>query len=264
MFEIFQYDFMIRALLAGLLISLVLPVLGVFLVARRYALIADSLSHVSLAGVGAAILAATSPLAAALPVAVGGAVLLEWLRGKQKISGETGLALLMSGGLAVAVVCANLARNTAVDFNTYLFGSISTTTSNDLILLFVATLVILLVVGFSYRSLLYSSFDEDAARASNLRVTAVNYALVIMTAVMVVFSLRIIGGLLLSALIVVPVVAASQVSRSFRQTVVYAVLIALLAVIMGLIIAFYAGIAAGGAIVLTALAIFGFILLLKK
>ena len=264
MLEIFQYDFMIRALLAGLLISLVLPVLGVFLIARRYALIADSLSHVSLAGVGVAILTATSPLIAALPVAVGGAVLLEWLRGKQKVSGETGLAVLMSGGLAVAVVCANLARNTAVDFNTYLFGSISTTTSNDLLLLCIAALSILLVVGFSYRTLLYGSFDEDAARAARLQVSAANYALVVMTAVMVVLSLRIIGGLLLSALIVVPVVAASQISRSFRQTIAYAVAIALVAVIVGLIIAFYAGIAAGGAIVLTALTIFGFILLLKE
>jgi len=264
MLEILQYDFMVRALVAGVLISLVLPVLGVFLVARRYALIADSLSHVSLAGVGAAVLAATSPLAAALPIAVGGAVLLEWLRGKQKISGETGLALLMSGGLAVAVVCANLARNSAVDFNSYLFGSISTTTASDLSLLFVAVLTILLIVGFSYRTLLYSSFDEDAARAANLKVSVANYALVIMTAVMVVLSLRIIGGLLLSALIVVPVVAASQIGRSFRQTIMLAVCVALLSVVIGLVIAFYAGIAAGGAIVLTALAIFGFILLLKK
>lgn len=251
--DILQYSFMVRALIAGLIIAVTVPVLGSFLVARRYSLIADSLAHVSLAGVGAGLLFGAAPVTIAIPTTVAGALLLEWLRQKKHISGEIGLAILMSGGLALAVVLANFAQGASADFSSYLFGSITTTTQGDVITLAVATFIALALVARNYRGLVYIAFDEDGARIAGHRVTALNYMLAALTAVIVVLSLRIVGGLLMSALLVMPVVTASQFTHSFTKTIFGAILAAIIAVLLGLIAAFYAGLATGGAIVLSAL-----------
>jgi zinc transport system permease protein len=251
--EVFEYSFMVRALLAGLLVAITVPVLGSFLVARRYSLIADSLAHVSLAGVGAGLLLGFAPVVVAIPVTVVGALLLEWLRQSKGLSGEISLAILMSGGLALAVVLANLAKDGSVDFTSYLFGSITTTTPADLIALGVATAITLAIVAWNYRAFLHIAFDEDSARISGYRVTLLNYTLAALTAIIAVLSLRIVGGLLISALLVIPVVTASRFTRSFLQTIGVAILCAMIAVFAGLAVAFYAGIAAGGAIVLSAI-----------
>lgn len=260
MLDVFTYDFMQRAFIAGLLVSLALPLLGSDLVARRYSMIADSLAHVSLAGVGLALALGTAPVAVALPVAVGGSLLLEYLRGRQRLSGETALAILMSGGLAVAVVAASLAKGQRSDFSSYLFGSIATTTWSDVWLLAAVAVLVVGVVTLKWRDLLHAVFDEDSARISGVPVGALNYLVVALTAAVVVLALRSIGGLLMSSLLVIPVVAASRLARGFRQTQVIAVLVAMLAVVGGLMAAFYFDLPAGGAIVLTALAILGAIL----
>jgi zinc transport system permease protein len=256
MLEIFHYSFMVRAQVAGLVVGITIPLLGSFLVARRYSLIADSLAHVSLAGVGAGLLASVSPIILAVPATVLGALILEYLRQNKRVSGETSLAILMSGGLAVAIVLANLAHNATSDFSNYLFGSIATTTPSDLVVLSIAALIIVLIVILNYRAFLHISFDEDSARIARYKVNALNYLLIAMTAVMVVLSLRIIGGLLISALLVIPVVTASQFAHSFFQTIWLAIVLAIIAIGVGLLLAFYVGIAAGGAIVLSALAMF--------
>jgi zinc transport system permease protein len=262
--EIFQYDFMLRALAAGLLIAVTLPVMGSFLVARRYSLIADSLAHVSLAGIGAGLLLGFAPVLVAVPVTIAGALLLEWLRQRRGLSGEVSLAILMSGGLALAVVLANLAKESSVDFTSYLFGSITTTTMSDLLALGAASAVVLLILAYNYRALLHIAFDEDSARIAGYRVTFLNYLLAAMTAAIVVLSLRIVGGLLISALLVIPVVTASRFARSFLQAIGLAIIFAAAAVIAGLVIAFYAGIAAGGAIVLSAIALLILAMIWKK
>lgn len=262
--EILQYDFMVRALFAGLLIAVTVPVLGSFLVARRYSLIADSLAHVSLAGVGIGLLVSSAPIIWAIPVAIAGSILIEWLRQKQRLSGEISLAILMSGGLSLAVVLANLAQGSNTDFTSYLFGSIATTTLGDLVTLAVASVSVLLIVLWNYRGFLHIAFDEDSARLRGYRVSTLNYILASLTAVMVVLSMRIVGGLLISALLVIPVIAASQVTRSFRSTIMAAIIIAVLAVIGGLSVAFYAGIAAGGAIVLSAIVLLIACMILKR
>jgi zinc transport system permease protein len=264
MLDMFHYAFMARALVAGLLIAGIVPVLGCFLVARRYSLISDSLAHVSLAGIGLGLLFGTSPVLVAAPVTIGGAILLEWLRQKHRVSGETSLAILMSGGLAAAVVLANMAHGARADFTSYLFGSIATTTPADVAVLAVAAVVVLTFIAVSYRALLHMAFDEDGARIMGYRVTLYNYALAALTALVVVLSLRIVGGLLISALLVIPVVAASQVARSFWQTMCGAVALAAVAVITGLAFAFYANIAAGGAIVLMALSLLCITMFFKR
>lgn len=262
--EILQYSFMVRALLAGLLVAITVPVMGTFLVARRYSLIADSLAHASLAGVGAGLLLGVSPILVAIPVTITGGLLLEYLRQDKQISGETSLAILMSSGLAIAIVLANLANGIRTDFMSYLFGSITTTSRNDIVLLAVAAAITLLIIALNYRAFVHIAFDEDSARIAGYKVRTLNYLLAAMTALVVVLSLRIVGGLLISALLVMPVVTAGQFAKSFRQTIIIAVIVGIIAVIVGLTLAFYAGIAAGGAIVLSALAMLILAMLLKK
>lgn len=264
MFEIFEYGFMVRAFIAGTIVAVAVPVLGTLLVARRYSLIADSLAHVSLAGVGAGLLLGVAPVAIAVPVAILGALTLEWLRQNKRFSGEVSLAILMSAGLALAVVFANLAHGANVDFNSYLFGSIATTSWNDVATLAAAASIALVIIAANYRAFLHIAFDEDSARISGYKVTWLNYVLAAITAVIVVLSLRIVGGLLISALLVMPVITASLLARSFRQTVIIAVIAAIIAVFAGLVAAYYAGIAAGGAIVLSALTLLIAALLFKK
>ncbi len=264
MFEIFQYSFMVRAFIAGLLVAVTVPLMGSFLVARRYSLIADSLAHVSLAGVGVGLLLNTAPVLVAIPITVAGGLLLEYMRQNKKVSGETSLAILMSGGLAIAVVLTSLAHGGRADFNTYLFGGIATTTLNDLYVLLSAAVVVISLLLINYRAFLHIAFDEDSARIAGYKVSTLNYLLAAMTAVVVVLSLRIVGGLLISALLVIPVITASRFARSFSQTILLATLFAIVAVIAGLFLAFYISIAAGGAIVIAALVIFLLALLLSK
>jgi zinc transport system permease protein len=255
MFEIFQYSFMIRALIAGTIAAILLPILGTFLVAKRYALIADSMAHVSLAGIAAGFLLHTEPVPVALVVAVVGAIALEYLRQKKQLTGDTSLALVMSGGLAIAIVLSNLSGGRA-DFNAYLFGSITTTSQQDIYYLFAALVAVVLCIGLFYQVWLYIAFDEDGAKIAGYRVWAYNYLLTIMTAIVVVLSLRIIGGLLIGALLVIPVVTASRYVNSFTRTMCLAIVVALAGVLGGLLLAFYADLAAGGAIVLVTLGIF--------
>ncbi len=255
--EVLQHAFMQRALLAGVIVAVVCPLIGVFLVLRRLALIADTLAHVALAGVALGLFAGAPPLAGALIVAVAGGVGIEALRARGHLSGEAALAVFLSGGLAVAIVLISLARGFTVDLFGYLFGSIATVQPADLRVmagLGAATAAVVLVL---YKDFFAVTLDEEAARTSGMPVGALNTLLTVLTALVVVLSMRVVGILLVSALLVVPALAAMRVATSFRGTVVAAVAFALAAVLLGLVAAFYLDLAAGGAIVLVALGLFG-------
>ena len=264
MLHILHYSFMVRALLAGVAIGVVAPLIGTFLVAKRYALIADSLAHVSLAGLAAGVIVGINPLLGALAVAILAALAIEKLRGGKYVTAEMALAMFLSGGLAIAVTLISASHRANVDLMAFLFGSITTVTQQDLYIIGILGLGIVVLVVFLYRQLAYASFDEEQAQASGLRVQILNQLLIILAAVTVVLSLRIVGGLLIGALTVIPVAAATQVAHSFRQTICYAVVFGLISVIAGLIMSFYLDLSAGGSIVLTALALFVVTVVLKK
>lgn len=264
MLDILQYSFMVRALLAGVAIGIVAPLIGTFLVAKRYSLIADSLAHVSLGGLAAGVILGINPLLGALAIAVLAAFTIEKLRGGKFVTAEMALAMFLSGGLAVAVVLISISHRANVDLMSFLFGSITTVTQQDLWIIGSLAVAIVAVVAFLYHQLAYASFDEEQAQASGLRVQILNQLLIILAAVTVVLSLRIVGGLLIGALTVIPVAAAAQLARSFRQTISYAVAFGLASVIAGLVASFYLGLAAGGTIVLTALVFFIIAMLVKK
>lgn len=264
MLEIFNYSFMVKAFLGGIAIGIIAPVIGTFLVSRRYSLIADTLSHVSLAGIAIGLLTGIYPVYTALICAVIASILLEKLRTNWRVSGESALAMLLSGGLALAVVLMSIAKGFNVNLFSYLFGSITTVTETDVWLICILGLVVLSVIYFSFKELFYVSFDEEAARVSGVKVDYINFLLSILTAVTVVLSIRIVGALLIGALMVIPVITATYIAKSFRSTVLISIIISLLSVIGGLFVSYYLNLAAGGTIVVFSLVLFTLSLTLSK
>jgi zinc transport system permease protein len=251
--EFLQFDFMQRALLAGLLVGVACPLVGAFVVARRYALIGDTLAHVSLAGVAAGMLAKAYPLAWALGFSVGAALFIERLRRAFARQGELAIAVVLSSALALAVVLISLGTG-GVDLMGYLFGSIITVTAQDLRLVAGLTVVSLLLVGYLYRELFAVTFDEEHARVTGLPVQGVNALFTVLVALTVTLAMRVVGVLLVSSLMVIPVAAAMQIARSFRQAILYSILLGEAAIITGLILSYYLNLAPGGTVVLTAVA----------
>ncbi len=264
MLEIFQYSFMIRAFSAGAVIGVLAPLIGTFLVARRYSLIADSLSHVSLAGVAIGLITGIYPVYTAIATTIVAALLIEQLRTSKRLSGESALAIFLSGGLAVAITLIGLANGFNVNLFSYLFGSITTVQSSDVFVIALLGLVVGGIITLLYKELFFVSFDEEVALVQGVPVKLLNTLLMIMTAVTVALSMRIVGALLVGALMVIPVVAATQLARSFRSTIWYAIAIGFVSVWLGLFAAYYLDIPAGGAIVLSSLLFLGGAMLLRR
>lgn len=254
--EILQYGFMQRALVAAVLIGIIAPTIGVFLVLRRLSLIADTLSHVALAGVAVGLLAGTYPLAGALVLALLGAVGIERLRSSGRLFGDAALAIFLSGGLAVAVVVIGLAGGFNVDLFSYLFGAVTAVQPRDLWVILTLGLIALGTVAAFYKELFAITFDEESARVQGIPVDALNLLLTALVAVTVVVAMRVVGVLLTSALIVIPATTALRLARSFRTTLALALTYSLLAVLAGMTASFYLDVAAGGAIVLCSILLY--------
>ncbi|MGY2005138.1 metal ABC transporter permease [Blastococcus sp. SYSU DS1024] len=255
--EILEYGFMQRALLASLMVGLVAPAVGVFLVQRRLSLLGDGLGHVALTGVAIGVLTSTAPVGAALVAAVLGAVLIELVRARGRTSGDVALAVLFYGGIAGGVVLLSLApRGQATNLDAYLFGAITTTGGGDLVVFAVIALTVLAAVGLLGQRLYAVSDDEEYARAVGLPVLALNVVLAALVAATVVLSMRVVGLLLISALMIVPSAVAQLLARSFRQALYLACTIGLLVSVSGTTASYYTGTPSGGTIVLLAIAVF--------
>lgn len=254
--DFFAYDFLTRALIAGIIVGIVAPMLGIFLTVRRYALIADTLSHASLAGVALGVLLGINPLLTAIVVSVMIAVGIERLRLSGKFGGEAVLALFLSGSLAFAVVGMSAVGKFNGGVLAYLFGSITTVSVSDLWIIGALGATVVVTVFVSYRKLFLLSFDEDIAKASGMNVTAYSLMLAVLTAGMVAVSMRVVGVLLVGALMVVPVLAATQWNKGFKETMGIAVGISLLSVLFGLFLSYSYNLATGGTIVLCTVALF--------
>jgi len=254
--EVLQYGFMVRALVAALLVGLAAPSVGIFLVQRRLSLIGDGMGHVALTGVALGLLTGTAPVAVALVVTVLAAVAVELLRRYGRTGGDVVLAVLFYGGIAGGVVLVARAGGSAATLNTYLFGAITTTTTGDLRVFGVLAAVVLTATLGLGRRLSAVSSDEEHARASGLPVTALNLLLAVLTAVTVVLSMRVVGLLLISALMIVPVAVAQQVCRSFRSTTATAMGVGVVTAVFGVVTSYYGDTPSGGTIVLYLIALF--------
>ncbi|NBE84632.1 metal ABC transporter permease [Micromonospora rubida] len=254
--ELFQYPYMQRALIGALVIGLAAPALGIYLVQRRLALIGDGVGHVALTGVGAGLLLNRSPVLVAVIVATLGAITIELVRARGRTSGDLALALLFYGGIAGGVTLVGLSDATSAKLNAYLFGSLTTISPQDLTTIVVLG-VALLVTMLALRPALFAvCHDEEYARVAGLPVRALNMLIAVGTAVTVTIAMRAVGVLLISALMVVPVATAQQVTRGFRSTMAAAMALGLFAAGSGVWVAANADTAPGASVVLLAIASF--------
>lgn len=256
--EMLQYGFVLRALEAGILIAVIAPLIGIFLVLKRYSLIADTLSHVSFAGVACGILLGLDPILTAIAASVAASFGIERLRRTRKIYGETALSLFLSGSLALAIVILSLARSANANLVSYLFGSLVTVTTANVAVIAALSLGVFAAVVLLYRELLYVTFDEDGARVSGVPVGAVNTVFMVLCALTVSLAIPVVGVLLISALIVIPVTTALQLRLDFPRTLLAAEAVSVFSVIAGITASFYLDLASGGTIVLIMLGLFAF------
>ncbi|MDF5754153.1 metal ABC transporter permease [Spongiactinospora sp. TRM90649] len=255
MFELFQSDFMARAMIAALLVGLAAPAVGTFIVQRRLALLGDGIGHVALTGVALGFLTGTAPTITAVVVAVLGAVVIELVRERGRTGGDVALALLFYGGIAGGVLLIGLSDNASnTTLVSYLFGSVSTVSVEDLWVIGVLTLGVLSVVLVFGRELFVLCQDQEVAKASGLPVRFLSMLIAVTAALTVVVAMRVVGLLLVSALMVVPVAASQQLTRGFRATLLLAMVFGVVATVGGLGYTYYVDVAPGAAIVLLALA----------
>ena len=260
MIALLDFDFMRRALVAAALVGLIAPLIGVFLVQRRLALLGDGMGHVALMGVGLAFLLGTAPIPTAMVTAALGAFLIEFIRNRSRTAGDVALALLFYGGIAGGVLFASLAPGKASSsLNSYLFGSLSTVAAGDLWALGILAVSVLVILAIFGRELFAVCLDPDIAQVQGIRVRAMSTLMAILAAIVVVVGMRVVGLLLVSAIMIVPVAAAQQLTRSFRSTAVIAVIIGLISSVAGLAGSFYIEVPPGPAIVILALACFAVI-----
>jgi len=264
MFSLFQYDFMISAFIAGMAVAITAPLIGIFLVVRRYSLMADTLAHVSLVGVAVGLVTKTQPVLVAIVTAILAAVAMEKLRGSKKIFGESVLALFLSGSLAIASVIISAAGGFNTSLFSFLFGSITTVLRSDVVIILVMGLIVILSVIAFYKQFFVVSFDEELAKTDGIRAKIYSTLIVILAAVAVALSMRIVGVLLIGALMVIPVLTAVQFGRGFLQTMLLSILISICSVFLGLIISYEFSLASGGTIVVIALSLFLLSLLINR
>ncbi len=251
-----ELEFMRVAFVAAAVVGVLAPAVGFFLVQRRMALIGDGIGHTAFAGVAAGYLLGISPVLTALVASVGGAVGIEWLRSRRRAAGDQALALLFYTGIAAGVVMVSAAGALDAGLFAFLFGSILTVSYGDLAVLFVLAGVALATLALLYRALAAVVLDEEGARVAGVPVAALNVVVAGLAGVTVAVSMRVVGILLIAALMVLPVIAASRVARSMRGALLLAMGIGLAAATLGLTVAYYANLAPGGAIVLVAAAAF--------
>lgn len=248
--DILSAEFFQRALIGGALIAVTAPLMGLFLVLRRLAMIGDTLAHVSIAGVALGFLINVYPVAVGLLFAILASFAIELLRRTYRTFAELSIAIIMSGGIALASLLFTMGKGFNMDVSSYLFGSIYTLNQTDLAVIAGVTIIVLSMVLIHKKELFLLTFDEEAASVSGLPVKYFNVMLSILTALVISASIKIVGALLVSALLTIPAACSLTLSRSFRQAVVIVVIIGEIAVLSGLWIAGIGNLAPGGTIVL--------------
>lgn len=263
MLEILNYSFMQRAFLAGIIVAIICPAIGIFLVLRRMSMIGDTLSHVALAGVAGGIIAGIYPVYAALGFSILAALAIEKLSKEYEQYRELAIAIILSAGIGLATIFISLGNSNAMIFS-YLFGSIGLVSSHDIWLVFTLGLIIIASTLVFYRPLFYIAFDEEAANLAGIPVKWINLYFTILVAMAIAVSMRIVGVLLVSSLMMIPVAASIQVAKSFKRAFIYSILFGILSVLIGLYISFYADLAPGGTIVITSIGILVIVLIGKN
>ncbi|MGG0788230.1 metal ABC transporter permease [Bacillus sp. AFS017274] len=260
---ILQFEFLQNAFLTGIIIGAIAPLVGVFVVVRRMSMISDALSHVALAGIAFSLLlqksflslAGLNPLYIGMAFSVGGSLFIEKLRGVYKHYQELAIPIIMSGGMGLSVIFISIADGFNTDLYSYLFGSVSAVSRADLYVILAVGIVVALMLTLLYKELFLLSFDEEHAKASGIPYKAIHFIFIVMVALVIAASMKIIGILLVSSLMTLPVAASLRFAKGFKQMIGYSVLFGEVSVIGGLFLSYNLDLAPGGTIVIIAVLI---------
>ncbi|NEX79692.1 metal ABC transporter permease [Bacillus thermocopriae] len=269
---IFQYEFLQNAFLTGIMIGFLAPLLGVFIVVRRLSLIADALSHVTLAGIAASLLmekyfsamTGINPLYLGMVFSVGGSLFIEKLRSVYSHYQELAIPIILSGGIGLGVIFISLANGFNTDLFSYLFGSVSAVSRTDLMVILAISIIVVAAVLLLYKELFLLSFDEEYAKASGIAAKSIHFVFIIMVALVIAASMRVVGILLVSSLMTLPVAASIRIAKGFKQTIFFSILFGEISVLGGLFAAYHLDLAPGGTIVILSIFILLMVIFYKK
>ncbi|MGZ6276436.1 MAG: metal ABC transporter permease [Syntrophales bacterium] len=248
--EFFRYGFLQRALIAGSFIGILCSTLGVFLVLRRFSLIGDGLAHATFGSVALALLLKMSPLYVSIPIVMICSVGILRLTDRARLYGDAAIGIVSSLGIAAGVMLSSIAGGFNIDLFSYLFGSILSISETEVFISIGLSVFVILMIIFYYNELMSITFDEDSAKASGIKTESINTMFVLLTAVTVVLSMKVVGIMLISALLIFPTVTALQIARSFKAVMLIASLSAMISVVSGIVVSFSLDLPTGATIVL--------------
>jgi len=258
-----QYSFIQNAIIAGIFISILCPAVGVFLVLKRYSMMGDALSHASLAGVSLGLILGYNPIICAFLFTSVCGLLIEFLRDYYKKYAELILVIIMTLAIGIAITLISTGKTNA-NVNSYLFGSILTVSKNELYTVFILSIISVITLSILYNQLLYITFDENGAKIAGIKVRLINYLFALLVGATISVSIRIMGILVISSMIAMPVAAALQLRRSFKVTLMLSIIFGFIDIIVGLFLSYFINSAPGGTIALTSVAVLLIILLSRK
>ena len=263
MLDIFQYELMQKAFLVGILLAVIIPLIGVIVVLKRLSMIGDALSHTSLAGVALGLVLGINPIVGAVLVCVIAAFSIEAIRRRLPRYAEISISIIMSVGIGLASVLSGFVEDGAA-FNSFLFGSIVAITDTEVALVVIVTVIVVVTFFLLYKELMFITFDEPGAVLAGIPVKKINFVITLLTAITVSVAARSVGALIVSSLMVIPVACAMQLANSYKKTVIFSVLFALLFTIVGLFLSYYFNLKPGGTIVLTGVVVLIPLMIWKK
>ncbi len=242
-----ELEFMQNALLAGLLVALLAPTVGLFIVLKRYSMIGDTLSHSTFAGVAIGLVLGLQPLLTAFVYTTICAIVIEFLRNYYKKYAEMVMSIILTLSLGIAIMLVSSGKAPA-NVNSYLFGSILTVTKEDILMIFLVAITCFIIIFTLYDKLIYVTFDEEGARTAGIRVGFINYLFTVMVGAAISVSIRVMGILVISSVMVVPVATALQFKKGFKISLIISIIVGLLDILLGLVLSYYLNSAPGGTI----------------
>ena len=262
--EALQYDFILKALLVGVLIAICCSFLGIFLVLRKYSMIGDGLAHVSFATIAIALLLDKSPLLVSVPLVILSSFIILKLTEKGGLHGDAAIGLISSSAVAVGVLISSISKGFNIDLFSYLFGSILVISNLDVIFSVILSIVVILTILFFYNTLFAITYDEEFAKVIGLNVKHMNYLISVLTSITIVLGIRVVGTMLISSMIIFPTITALQISKSFKNTILISLVVSVLSVVLGVFLSFIFNFPTGATIVILNAICFIICLCMKK
>ena len=264
LFDILQYGFMQRALLSGIAISIMCSIVGLFLVLKRHSLFGDALAHVAFGGIALGLFTGVYPILTAYVVAILSAVGVNKLRESTKIPPDSSIAVLLTSGLAIGVILISISGGFTLDLFSFLFGNILLVSNEDLIMILITDAIVVPIIYVLYKRLILIVFDENQAKVSGLNVTWINTLFIVLASITIIASIRLVGVLLISSLIVIPNITALLLGKGFKKTIFLSCAISVFSVVFGIVASYYVNLVPSGTIVLTMVSMFIVTIILKN